>query len=196
MLLLGPVRRAGGLLAKAGARDEPSFCRAGPRRSIRLPHRVPWSRRSPWSCPESARRAVEHGSDIGASDCAGHNGGRQLGQPRRRHRRSAVAGPGTQCGQASARVRSSHGMDQLLAVAILGDVTVDLPHPRSSPQVVDVDAFAVVRDAEVLVAEGTMVQMFRGFRASERGTSVPCSPAEPTAPSRPDARSHRAGQRY
>ena len=59
-------------------------------------------------------------------------------------------------------------MEQLLAVAILGDVTVDLPHPRSSPQVVDVDAFAVVRDAEVLVAEGTMVQMFRGFRASER----------------------------
>jgi hypothetical protein len=46
---------------------------------------------------------------------------------------------------------------ELIAVSILGDVTVDLADARTLPPEVVVKAFALGRDVDVLVADGTQV---------------------------------------
>jgi hypothetical protein len=45
--------------------------------------------------------------------------------------------------------------DELIAIAFLGDVTIDLSQTNSAPAEIAIDANAVLRDVDVLVAEGT-----------------------------------------
>jgi hypothetical protein len=48
---------------------------------------------------------------------------------------------------------------ELVALSILGDVTVDLSGPKSMPTEVYLKAYAIGRDVDVLVAPGTRVEL-------------------------------------
>lgn len=68
--------------------------------------------------------------------------------------------------------------DELIAVALLGDVTIDLSQSDSAPAEVDIEAYAIIRDVDVLVAEGTHVEMFGGVLRGELDNTVPAVPEE------------------
>jgi len=54
----------------------------------------------------------------------------------------------------------SWGVDERLgAVALLGDVTVDLANSRSMPSRTRIQAFAILRDVDVLVGPDTRVEL-------------------------------------
>jgi hypothetical protein len=57
------------------------------------------------------------------------------------------------------RSRSWDVEEKLGAVALLGDVTIDLTNPRTLPSNIGVQAYAIGRDVEVLVRPGTGVEL-------------------------------------
>ena len=63
--------------------------------------------------------------------------------------------------------------DETVAVAVLGDVTIDLSRSERVPAEVAISAGAILRDVEVIVPEGTHVELsggvFRGQLTEERG---------------------------
>ncbi|MGO9977061.1 MAG: hypothetical protein ACLP01_30520 [Solirubrobacteraceae bacterium] len=63
--------------------------------------------------------------------------------------------------------------DELIAVAILGDVTIDLSRTRSVPAEVDIEAYALLRDVDVLVPEDTHVELFGGVLRGDLENHVP-----------------------
>jgi hypothetical protein len=72
-------------------------------------------------------------------------------------------------GRRGGRARAWDVEDELVAVALLGDVTIDLSHTRSAPAEIAIDAYAIFRDVDVLVAEGTSVELSgRGLRGRLR----------------------------
>ena len=52
--------------------------------------------------------------------------------------------------------------DELVAVALLGDVSIDLSQARSLPVDIAIEAYAILRDVDVLVPEGTRVELSGG----------------------------------
>jgi hypothetical protein len=57
--------------------------------------------------------------------------------------------------------------DALTAVALLGDVTIELAHTKSLPEKVDIKAWSIFRDVDIVVPAGTHVQIAgRTFRGS------------------------------
>ena len=68
--------------------------------------------------------------------------------------------------------------DELIAVALLGDVTIDLSQVRSTPALVTIEAYALLRDVDVLVAEGTHVELFGGVLRGDLVSEVPPVPEE------------------
>ncbi len=78
--------------------------------------------------------------------------------------------------EAGRRGESAHAWDvedELVAVAALGDVTIDLSQVKSAPAVIDINAYAVIRDVEVLVGEGTRVEMSGGVYRGDLRNEVP-----------------------
>lgn len=57
------------------------------------------------------------------------------------------------------RSRSWDVEEELGAVALLGDVTIDLANPRTMPAEIGIRAYAIGRDVEVLVRPGTRVEL-------------------------------------
>ena len=49
--------------------------------------------------------------------------------------------------------------DELLAVALFGDVTIDMAEAKSTPADIVISAWAVFRDVDVTVAQGTHVEL-------------------------------------
>jgi predicted membrane protein len=68
--------------------------------------------------------------------------------------------------------------DELIAVALLGDVTIDLSRVKSAPAEIVIDAYAIFRDVDVLVAEGTHVEMSGGVLRGDLRNDVPVVPGE------------------
>ena len=68
--------------------------------------------------------------------------------------------------------------DELIAIALLGDVTIDLSQVKSSPAEIDIDAYAIFRDVDVLVAEGSHVEMSGGVLRGDLRNEVPALPEE------------------
>jgi hypothetical protein len=68
--------------------------------------------------------------------------------------------------------------DELIAVALLGDVTIDLSQNKSAPAEIDIEAYAIIRDVDVLVAEDTHVEMFGGVLRGNLKNEVPLVPEE------------------
>lgn len=60
-----------------------------------------------------------------------------------------------------------------MAVAILGDVTIDLSQTRSSPAEISIHAYAILRDADVLVAAGDHVELLGGVLGGDLCNDVP-----------------------
>ena len=58
-----------------------------------------------------------------------------------------------------ARSRLWEVEEQLGAVALLGDVTIDLTNARTMPPEIGIQAYAIGRDVEVLVRPGTRVEL-------------------------------------
>jgi|CZKT01.1.fsa_nt_gi hypothetical protein len=67
-----------------------------------------------------------------------------------------------EAGRQGKRAREWDVEDDLVAVALLGDVTIDLSQTRNSPAEIAIEAYAVFRDVDVLVAEGDHVEMSGG----------------------------------
>jgi len=68
--------------------------------------------------------------------------------------------------------------DQLIAVAMFGDVTIDLSEAHSAPDEIEIEAYALLRDVDVLVPEGTHVELFGGVLRGNLDNSVPVIPDE------------------
>jgi hypothetical protein len=60
---------------------------------------------------------------------------------------------------------------KLSAVALFGDVSIDLPEARNVPSEIAIDAWAIFHDVDVTVPEGTHVELsgggFRGHLTNE-----------------------------
>jgi predicted membrane protein len=63
--------------------------------------------------------------------------------------------------------------DELVAVALFGDVTIDLSQTRSTPAEVAIEAYAILRDVDVLVPEGTHVELGGGVVRGDLRNEVP-----------------------
>ena len=57
------------------------------------------------------------------------------------------------------RARTWDVEDELVALALLGDVSIDLSETKSAPVEVVIKAYALLRDIDVLVPEGTRVEL-------------------------------------
>jgi hypothetical protein len=86
-----------------------------------------------------------------ASDGAGHNRRWLIGLD-----------PIFEGGRKGAKARDWDVEDELVAITVLGDVTIDLSDVRSAPSEVRVNAWAIWRDVDIYVAPGTRVELFGG----------------------------------
>ena len=57
------------------------------------------------------------------------------------------------------RARDWNVEKELVAVSILGDVTIDLTSVKSLPSEIEIHAYAIGRDVDVIVPSGTHVEM-------------------------------------
>jgi hypothetical protein len=109
--------------------------------------------------------------------------------PRRRRRRLLGLEPFFEGGWWH-KGRHAHCWDvepELVALALFGDVTVDLSHTRSTPDQIDLNAWAVLRDVDVTVPVGTRVEITGG---GFRGHLVNHAPAVPAQDARRVVRVH------
>lgn len=63
-----------------------------------------------------------------------------------------------------------------MAVSLLGDVTIDLTNVRSMPSTVQIHAYAIERDVDVIVPAETHVEMTsrnNNGHLDNRGPSIP-----------------------
>ena len=64
--------------------------------------------------------------------------------------------------------------DQLIAVALLGDVTIDLSRTKSSPAEIAISAYAIFRDVDVVLAQSDSVELWGGgLRGKLHNTLLP-----------------------
>jgi hypothetical protein len=68
--------------------------------------------------------------------------------------------------------------EELIAVALLGDVTIDLSATKSVPPEVRIEAYAILRDVDVLVGERTHVNLGGGVVRGELSNDVPAVPED------------------
>ena len=68
--------------------------------------------------------------------------------------------------------------DELIAVALLGDVAIDLSLTKSLPAEIAVEAYAILRDVDIVVPEGTHVELFGGVLRGDLVNEVPAVPEE------------------
>jgi hypothetical protein len=82
------------------------------------------------------------------------------------------------------RARAWNVENELIAIAILGDVTIDLSRTSSAPREVEIDAYTFIRDVDVLVADGTHVEtdgsglLGRSFFGGDVRNDVPAVPED------------------
>jgi hypothetical protein len=81
-------------------------------------------------------------------------------------------------GRKGRRARAWDVEDELVAIAFLGDVTIDLSQTASAPAEIAIDAYAILRDVDVLVAAGTRVELSGGGLRGELRNDVPAVAAE------------------
>ena len=77
-----------------------------------------------------------------------------------------------EAGRTGKRAQTWDVEDELIAVALLGDVTIDLSQTRSGRRVA-IEAYAILRDVDVLVPEGTHVELSGGVVRGDLRNEVP-----------------------
>ncbi len=78
-----------------------------------------------------------------------------------------------EAGRKGKRAQTWDVEDELIAVALFGDVTIDLSQTRSTPAEVAIEAYAILRDVDVLVPEGTHVELSGGVVRGDLRNEVP-----------------------
>jgi hypothetical protein len=68
--------------------------------------------------------------------------------------------------------------EELSAVALFGDVSVDLSSTKSAPADIAVNAWAIFRDVDVTVAKGTHVELSGGSFRGHLTNETPAVPEE------------------
>jgi hypothetical protein len=96
----------------------------------------------------------------------------------RRRRWLLALDPVFEGGRSGKRAQSWDVEEELIAVALLGDVTIDLSDTRSAPHEVHVEAYAIFRDVDVLVGAGTHVELGGGVLRGDLSNEVPAVPEE------------------
>jgi Cell wall-active antibiotics response 4TMS YvqF len=96
----------------------------------------------------------------------------EITTPRVRRRWYLALDPIFEGGRWGKRAKSWHVEDELVAVAIGGDVTLDLSQAYCCPAHVAIDAYAFFRDVDVIVPEGTEVQLFEDVRTGRLRNDV------------------------
>jgi hypothetical protein len=91
----------------------------------------------------------------------------------RRRRWLLALDPVFEAGRQGKRARAWDVEDELIAVALLGDVTIDLSDTRSAPAEIAIDAYAIVRDVDVLVGPRVRVELFGGVVRGDLRNDVP-----------------------
>ena len=81
-------------------------------------------------------------------------------------------------GRNGKRARAWDVEDELNAVALFGDVTIDLSQNRSAPSEIAINAYAICRDVDVFVGEGTHVELFGGVLRGGLSNEAPAVPEE------------------
>jgi hypothetical protein len=94
----------------------------------------------------------------------------------RRRRWLLALDPVFEGGRKGKRAQSWDVEDELIAVALLGDVTIDLSDTKSAPPEVHVEAYAIFRDVDVLVGAGTHVELDGGVLRGDLSNEVPPVP--------------------
>lgn len=67
--------------------------------------------------------------------------------------------------------------DELIAIALLSDVTIDLVETKSLSEDITVEAYAIIRDVDVIVPPGTHVELSSGVLRGDLVNEVPTVPA-------------------
>jgi len=96
----------------------------------------------------------------GGADIAGHVSRERKIPTGKRRRRLLALDPIFEGGRKGRRARAWDVEDELIAVALLGDVTIDLSDVKSAPAEIEIEAYALVRDVDVIVSADTRVEMF------------------------------------
>lgn len=108
----------------------------------------------------------------------GHPENQQRSVSGKRRRWLLALDPIIEGGRRGKRARAWDTEDELIAIAILGDVTIDLSQAKSVPAEVDIDAYAIFRDVDVLVAPGTHVELSGGVLLGDLRNTAPAVPEE------------------
>jgi hypothetical protein len=98
--------------------------------------------------------------------------------PGRRRRWLLALDPIIEGGRHGKRAQAWDVEDELIAVALLGDVTIDLSQVKNAPAEIDIEAYAILRDVDVLVAEGSHVEMSGGVLRGDLSNDVPAVPEQ------------------
>lgn len=77
-----------------------------------------------------------------------------------------------------ARARSWDVEETLVVIALLGDVVVDLGRTWSLPAFVELRAYALLRDIEVVIPQGTAVELTGRALANHVSSNVPDVPED------------------
>jgi hypothetical protein len=91
----------------------------------------------------------------------------------RRRRWLLALDPVFEAGRKGKRALAWDVEDELIAVALLGDVTIDLSDTRSAPVEIGIDAYAIVRDVDVLVGPRVRVELSGGVVKGDLRNDVP-----------------------
>jgi predicted membrane protein len=78
-----------------------------------------------------------------------------------------------EAGRKGKRAQTWDVEDDLIAVALLGDVSIDLSQARSLPREVAIEAYAILRDVDVFVPENTHVELSGGVVRGDLHSEVP-----------------------
>ncbi len=91
----------------------------------------------------------------------------------RRRRWLVAVDPVFEGGRHGDHARAWDVEDEIVAVALFGDVTIDLSEAKSAPAEVEIDAYALLRDVALIVAEGTRVEFDGGMLRGDLRNEVP-----------------------
>ena len=84
--------------------------------------------------------------------------------------------PILEAGRKGKRAQAWNVEDELVAVALLGDVTIDLSQTKSAPAEIAIEAYAILRDVDVFIKEGDHVELFGSVLRGELRNDVPPGP--------------------
>jgi predicted membrane protein len=83
-----------------------------------------------------------------------------------------------EAGRKGKRAQTWDVEDELIAVALLGDVTIDLSQASSVPTEIAIDAYAILREVDVLVSAGTHVELSGGVVRGDLRNEAPDVPED------------------